>query len=427
MISRENMASILVANLFMISLAVGIGLNLGSLILVIFSFTALKAPKIVVDRDTKILFGVLCAYFFVFLLSIFLFGDRARILDRPSRTLLAIPVLFVLLRYPPKIRVVSIGIIVGAILSGISGLIYYIKFPQFNRAFQGLPESFGIWHAWSKSFMAIQSGDMAVSLGIFSLVGAMYYYRQRKYIFVFFALLGCMLGITASILSGTRGGWICIPVLLIVLIALNWKYIKFNFIISFFIAVCVASFIGGKPIYQKLQGGFQNINVDLLQYNKEKNTSAGIRIELWKDALYTFKGKPLLGVGITDRTKLRIEHKQKKLISVPDDFNDTHAHNQFLEAISVRGLLGLGALLSLFLWPLWVFLKRLRFAKSHLEKEASIRQETVCQLGICHILLVMGYCLTQSWFEHNSGIVFYSIVLVVFFAMSSGDKGKILK
>ena len=62
--------------------------------------------------------------------------------------------------------------------------------------------------------------------------------------------------------------------------------------------------------------------------------------------------------------------------------------------------------------------KRLKLAKRLRDKDR-IKQECICQLGISHILLVMGYCLTQGFFEHNTGITFYSIVLVVFFAMSS--------
>jgi O-antigen ligase len=150
----------------------------------------------------------------------------------------------------------------------------------------------------------------------------------------------------------------------------------------------------------------------------KKNLSAGLRLELWKDAIYTFRESPLLGVGLEARTLYRIKHKQDRKISVPEVFYDTHAHNQFLEALSVRGLIGLSALALLFLWPLWVFLKRLKLAKK-MEADSKMKQEAVCQLGICHILLVVGYCATQAFLEHNSGIVFYSVMLVVFFAMSS--------
>lgn len=416
MVLTSNLASYLAGCLFFITLSFGGGVNVGALLLAIFGLIFVwKTPKWLIDSDTKIQIFVFCFYFFVYLLSMLLDGDSMRVLDRPSRVLLAIPVLLTLLHYIPKVRIVNIGIIGGAVLAGIAGGIFYLWFSQYGRAFHGLPEAFGFWHQWAKGYMPIQSGDMAVSLGFFAFVVSLYSYRQKRYFASLVALLGFSMGLLASIFSGTRGGWICIPVLFFILLFLNRKNVKF-----FIGVVCLGILIvgiSGQSVYKKVKGRLDSINTELVR----TNSSSGARLELWKDAFYTFKEKPFLGVGLKARTEFRILHKKSGLISLPDSFDESHAHNQFLEVLSVKGLVGFSALLALFLWPLWVFIKRLKSAKELRDKERR-KLECVCQLGICHILLVMGYCLTQAWLEHNSGITFYSVVLVVFFAMSSKNK-----
>lgn len=413
MVSRVNVSSLLVAFLFCISMVVGSGINVGALSLVIFSLLFVwKKSQYFVDAETKTLLWTFGVYFALFLLSMLLFDEKAKILDRPSRVLLAIPVLLVLLRYTPKLKIVNVGIVIGAIGACVSGVILYFYFNQTGRVFVGLPEKFGLWHEWSKGFMPIQSGDMGLSLGIFSFIVAIYYYKQQRYLGRFIALCGFMAGVVASILSGSRGGWVCIPGIMLVIIFLNKKHLKF--FIGIFCLMLLLSVFSGKSLYHKVQKRLDSINTELTR----ENSSSGIRVQLWKDAILTFKENPIFGVGGKARTENRIEHKNKKLVTLPKIFNEEHAHNQYLEVLSLRGLVGFASLLMLFLWPLWVFIKRLKQAKN-LSFNERITQETVCQLGISHILLVMGYCMTQAFLEHNSGIVFYSIVLVCFFAMSS--------
>ncbi|HEY5715901.1 MAG TPA: hypothetical protein VIS54_05755, partial [Psychromonas sp.] len=95
-------------------------------------------------------------YFFITALSIYWNGGKTSNLDMPSRTIIILPAFIFLLSYPPKKEWVFKGILVGSFISGLIAM--YHSQILHTRAFI----DFG--------YMVIQSGDMAMSLGVFSLL-----------------------------------------------------------------------------------------------------------------------------------------------------------------------------------------------------------------------------------------------------------------
>ncbi len=137
----------------------------------------------------------LSGYFFITALSIYWNGGKIKNIDMPSRTIMMLPAFIFLLSYPPKKEWVFKGILAGSLLSGLIAL--YHSQILHTRAFI----DFG--------YMVIQSGDMAMSLGVFSLLISLHYLNEKNKRLAFFALLCTILGMLASLLSGARGeaGW----------------------------------------------------------------------------------------------------------------------------------------------------------------------------------------------------------------------------
>ena len=86
----------------------------------------------------------------------------------------------------------------------------------------------------------------------------------------------------------------------------------------------------------------------------------------------------------------------------------THAHNQYLDDLSKRGIVGLLALLAVLFIPLRAFMKKLNNTNDEIK--------LIATLGVAHILSVMIYGLSQGFLVHNSGTIFYFFLTIVFYA-----------
>ncbi|MDN3714571.1 O-antigen ligase family protein [Vibrio breoganii] len=381
-----------------ISVFIGSGYNYGAVLAFIPALFACIANRgsININRETRNFILILLAYFFSFVITVVYTGNSISDLDRPSRAILAIPVLLSLVIYPPKIKYIAISIFLGSLAAGAIGLYYFIYFPDI-RAFDA---AVGGW--WLDGYMQIQTGAMVTTLAMSCLALSIYYYRRNNFKLVFISIISFLLAIFGSAMSGSRGVWIFIPIAIIYLFYINRDLLNkkiFAFIIIV-LSLIFNALVQTKLIQERLDLGINNIQ----DYSEGINTytSFGIRMDLWKSAIVTFNDHPILGAGTEERIESRKLQGESGLINIRTSKLRYHAHNQFLENLSVYGIVGLITLLLLFLYPLYFFTKKS-------DKNDSI----INQLGFIHIIMMMGYCLSQSVFNHNSGIIYYCLMLVI--------------
>ncbi|MEZ9303482.1 O-antigen ligase family protein [Vibrio breoganii] len=379
-----------------ISVFIGSGYNYGAVLAFIPALFACIANRgsININRETRNFILVLLAYFFSFVITVVYTGNSISDLDRPSRAILAIPVLLSLVIYPPKVKYIAISIFLGSLAAGSIGLYYFIYFPGI-RAFDA---AVGGW--WLDGYMQIQTGAMVTTLAMSSLALSIYYYRKNSIKLVFISLISFLLAIFGSAMSGSRGVWIFIPIAIIYLFYINRDLL--NKKIFIFLMITFALVFGAlsqtKLIQDRLDQGIDNIQD--YSDNSNKYTPLGIRIDLWKSAIGTFNEHPILGSGTEGRIESRKSQGESGYIDIKTSKLRYHAHNQYLENLSVYGIVGFTTLLLLFLYPLYIFTK----------KESN---SIISQLGSIHIVMMMGYCLSQSIFNHNSGIIYYCLMLVI--------------
>lgn len=97
-------------------------------------------------------------------------------------------------------------------------------------------------------------------------------------------------------------------------------------------------------------------DVDKFLTGKTIDTSLGIRFESWKAAYYMVAEHPLFGVGLGRfQQEATVLVDNGRVIKGADDFN--HTHNDFVYQMAVNGLVGLAILISIFVFPLYVFYK----------------------------------------------------------------------
>lgn len=410
---KINIVTILTASFPILCLAYGKGYNLPPILLLITALLFIKEAKnIQYTRDTKLVIFSFLFYFSVHVFSLLIHNGKISDIDQPSRIVLAIPIFLLLLRYPPKFNWLINSMVIGSYISGLSAIICSYYYHQ-NRAFTNDNTIFFL-----KGFMPIQSGNMAMTLGIISLVITIYHLKNREHLLFIISLFGSIFGIFASILSGSRGGWIFTPIAIIYMIISNRKYINKKIAISFSVLIILFSVsIINTSIFKEKYN--QTIN-NLVQFNKgDSNTSLGIRFELWKSAIYTIPYNPIIGSGFEKRTELTTQFMKQGKVNLPISFANWHSHNQYLEALSVRGIIGFLGLIGILLMPLFIF----RNNKDNDSHQLSL----INQCGIVSIIMMIGYCLSQVMLGHNSGIIFYSIITSTLLAQSINLYQKVIK
>lgn len=414
----NHITSIVVAAFPILCLSYGKGYNLAAILLFLTSLCLLFVKseektnlQILKDSRVQMIISAFVLYFSLFVLSMIMKNGDFSEVDMPSRVILSIPVLLAIIKHPPKVNWVLNGFVIGAVIAGCIALIQ-TKYLGLPRAFWGNDSIY-----WLKGYMAIQSGNMAMSLGMISLVISVYHFKYNKYFLTFFAISGAMLGILGSLLSASRGGWVFLPIALIYIIYVNRDIFSLKRLSLFMVSVLFIGFTAmhfNPEVTNRVNQSIQNVQ----DYTSDKNvyTSVGIRFQLWESAIYSFKQYPIFGAGYKERLVLRRKLADSGVIDQRVGNNDTHSHNQYFEDLSVRGILGFLALLGILFTPIYIFNKN--------KKLSNTEAQVVNQCGIISIIMMLGYLLSQAMFRHNSGIIFYSIVTVIFLALSINNSKK---
>lgn len=366
-------------------------LALGSLI-----YLLIKKQKISLEKCDKLLIYSYVFYFLTFLLSLILHSGKLRELDLPSRLLLFIPVLLLLFRYPPSFRLLSLVLPFSTIILGIIAL--------YDRLVVKIEIAYGL------RMMHIQAGGIAMTLSLFTLVMMLYFSYKKQKKLTALCFVAMLFGMMGAFLSTARGAWLALPICLVLILFCYRRQLSRGFF-----AIVVGSLLIGFTLLIALPQTHVASRFDKavkeVQIYFEKgtaNTSVGSRLEMWKSALLMAKEKPVFGWG-AEGIKLEKKRQIEQKIIPWHLLGFDHAHNQYLDDLSKRGLVGLIALLAIFMIPLRHFIL-------HLSKD-NIVQHTVAVLGITHVVATMCYCLSQGFLTHNSGTIFYFFLIVLFYAM----------
>lgn len=381
---------------FALCISVTSGYSYASAVLLFLSLPLLinKKNYSVLDQNSKYLLLAFLVYVLIQGISIIWDGGAIKEFDRPSRALMGIAILLLCLRYPPRFLWLMNGIATGAIAAGIRAL-WDQQVTGYERAFEWM--------------MPIQGGDISMSLGLLSLCGVMWAIKTSSYRYLFYFSIASVMGLLGSILSGSRGGWVLFPVILFVgyRIFRDWFSARIKWGMALALCLLISfCLIPQSGVPQRVQAAKQDISLYLS--GGPKDTSLGYRFEFWKSAIDSFIKKPIFGWGNHGvRLSQEQQYKSGLITKAAYDFNG-HAHNQFLDEMAKRGIIGLSALLALFLFPLTTF-------KQQLANATSAEDKTLAACGVVLVLSTIDYCLSQAFLNHNSGIVFYCLSLVIFF------------
>ncbi|MGP9571123.1 O-antigen ligase [Halomonas sp. JB37] len=383
-----------------IALVIPSGYSVGAVLLLLGGLGLLftmRVPRF--SKGDAWIVGAVLAYALVALAEVWWDGQGSRGLDKPSRFILAIPALWWVLRFPPRRAFLWSGLAVGAIAAG--------SWAGWQKLFEGVDRAQGYTYV-------IQFGNLSMLLGVMCLAGLGWATVQRhRHVWVCFLMLGALAGILGSLFSGSRGGWVGFPIVLLVL----YRAYGRNLSVRLKTAVVAAVIVGAIVVYAVPQIGVQGRvheafnDVSLYISGENRTTSVGARFEMWRGAAHLIQEKPLLGWGYNGYKNEMLALSDQGFIS-REIGEYGHAHNEFIDAFAKRGLLGLAVLIALYLIPLRLFSKGLT--------ANDLSDRALATAGVLLPVTYIDFGLSQVFMTHNSGVMIYAFLLAILWGIHSG-------
>ncbi len=311
--------------------------------------------------------------------------------DAPSRFWLGIPVFLLLLRVNPRVFVVlqyafPLAAIVGLLMArdlGVGrwgiGTVDLIHFGDFEMVLAALSLSCIDWF-----------GKDALPL------------RSLK-------LLGMVAGVLASFISGSRGGWLAIPVFALLLHYFHKDKLNPRWLwggLAAGVMTVVLAYASSSTLQQRMA----EMRDDLATYSTGNiDSDTGIRIQLYRAAWDIITGHPLLGVGPLGYAKeMQSMQEHGKVSAVAAMYGRGEVHSDILAKTAGMGVLGFIAILAIYLVPFrlfWQSAKSVAMQSRH--------------AGIMGCLFVSGFFifgLTAETFSLTMATAFYSFTVAVLLA-----------
>lgn len=274
---------------------------------------------------------------------------------------------------------------------------------------------------------AIQYGGIAMYLGLASWCIALVGARSWTHRLVCGALGTC--GVLASFLSETRGSWVAAIALCIVLVVVLIQHGYARWALGG--GVAMALIVGALlvPYGQKIEKRVDMAVDEVQQYVREPEiaaeTSVGQRLEQWRTATLLIQMKPLTGwgnFGNRDGKQMLVDQG----LAHPSIMEYGHAHNEIIDMLAKRGVLGLFFLLMFYGIPVYLFWP----TKKRIQNLSAERRSAAFSIRLIAILLPIAYFAfgwTQVFFGHNSGNMFYIFSLAAFWGALQRLEGQLLQ
>ena len=311
--------------------------------------------------------------------------------DAASRYLLAIPVFFLLQRL--RLNVFSV-LEFSFPMAAIIGLLL-VKHIGLGR--------FGI-----STLDLIHFGDFELILGILSLFSINWLGRDKLPIRIL-KILGFTAGLAASLASGSRGGWLAIPVFIFIFIHFRKTRIFSRMIVFTLLTVILSvtllySFNG---LFHQRVNEFTSDVTMLKQGNPD--TSMGIRWQLYKAATHLIAHHPLFGVGPEGfALEMNLMVTEGNITPKAAVLGRAEVHNDILSKTVGMGVIGLLALLAIYIVPFRLFLQATHSVS-----------EQVKRTGILGLTFVSGFFifgLSAEILNLTVAAAFYSFTVAVLLA-----------
>lgn len=254
---------------------------------------------------------------------------------------------------------------------------------------------------------AIQFGNLALTISVFLIVAVCWLVFNKipyRRFWIFILSLGAVCGLAGSYYSGTRGGWVAIPLFIFLFML---AYVRRSHIVVSIASIFVVLGVMVGGVYQSplIMERIKQAHRDIKEYRLNgaaSSSSLGARFAIWGASWTMLEKQPLLGVGeVQFRNGLDQQEQVGLLGEVPAGLANTH--NTFLEVWVWYGGIALLLLVAAMASASWYFLTYIRHA------DAMLRGYALA--GLCLVGGYFVYGQTQIMLIRNNTLLFFLVTL----------------
>ena len=249
----------------------------------------------------------------------------------------------------------------------------------------------------------ISFGMVSMGLAVFAIVVAIFDQRRLVQLVLLLSAIG---GVYAALDSGTRGSWIALLGLLVILpLLLPRQILKRYLLISLVIGLGVYFASQTIPsVSQRGASAVEGLKCWVLE-DRICEGSVGVRLETAKSGLVFIHEAPFFGFGMSPAQELTKRALAEGLVDPALPVFD-HFHNDMVETLMAQGIVGLGLYLGhvcFFLYLGWNSIAR-NAGSDIIEFAALLIVGIIAQLsfGLSHALMV-----------HASSAAFFAISIAI--------------
>jgi O-antigen ligase len=328
--------------------------------------------------------------------------------DGPLRMCIAGAAMLVVQAGRPSLRALWLGVAGGALLGA--------AFVGWQRLALGMERPGGLLNP-------ITFGDLALCLALLALVGAA---AVRHAALRWIAALGVVSGLAASLLTGSRGGWLALPVAFVLLAAARrHALLPRRLVLGAPVLACALALaayaVPQTGVHARVAVGVEDVQRYLA--GSPVATSIGVRLDLWKAGLRLAAEHPWRGLD-TPAYKRRMHEwvaagELSAAVFAPPE--PPHMHNDALQALVTRGMPGLLAWAGILLLPFLFFRAQLarapapgpapEAASEAGPRAALTRRQSAALAGMLVVLAYAAFGLSEVIFWSMKGSLFYALMV----------------
>jgi O-antigen ligase len=328
-------------------------------------------------------------------------GHGIKDLDAPVRMCMAVAAMLVVQAAGPGGRALWLGAAGGACAA--------LAFVAWQRLALGVGRPGGLMNP-------ITFGDLSLCLAWLSLGGLIDRSAAARPAAQWIAGGGVLCGLAASLLTGSRGGWLALLllfVLLLVLPLLVRGLLPRRLALAVPLLACaMAAAAWGIPqtgVRDRVAIGVSDARLYLA--GNPAATSLSVRLELWKAGTMLARERPWTGRD-TPAYKRRMrewiaEKRLSPAVFAPPE--PPHLHNDALQMLVTRGLTGLLAWAATLIAPACFFAGQLRTRPAGGSRRSS--RHTAALAGLAFVIAYAGFGLTEVIFWSMKASLFYALTV----------------
>lgn len=328
--------------------------------------------------------------------------------DKGLKWILGAVVLLFTVAFPPRPQAFAMGLPIGCIGMGTLAL--------WQTLGLGMERATGYTNA-------IQWGNLALLLSCLTAVPLAVFWREHHPLWRMLMGLAIGLGLAASLLSQSRGGWLALAGVLALWLLLAWRIRPQLFVRLLAgaagLLLVLALVLGLTPRFNERIGLATTEINGYLEAGKE-SSSLGIRLAQYGLVAQLIAQKPWLGWGahgFVAEMQRRVDAGEYG----PEMMSYPQIHNDFLDVWVKVGILGVLLQATLFAWVLAMFWPSRALLKRYAEESPAWRDVLALRVMGCVVpvaYLVFG--MSQPFFNHNSGIMFFVFYVAVLWSALQG-------